>query len=371
MHDFDMQDQPAAAPQPPSPPPPAATPSPRRPRASAPRKPRRGCMSVAIIFAVIILVACLVIGAAAMLVLGMSGGSLSGQRDYTVSEKILHSAPDTADKIAIIDIQGVIMGTDTNKGTSSGIIKTVLNQVKRDEDVVAIVLNLDTPGGEVIASDEIYNAVACVDIPVVACMRSVCASGGYYIAAAADYIVANEVTLTGSIGVIIPRYRYHGLLDKVGVETNPIRSGPMKDMLSGGRDRSVQEDAAIDEYIQSLVDETFRRFCTVVAEGRDDFLTWEDVKDSPFGDGRIMLGRQARELGLVDECGYFEHAVEAAMRLAAVDDASVVRFKRTFTFAEILFSQAQAKVQIETGLEGALPKLEPTRMYYLMPNLGD
>lgn len=348
--------------------PPVPPPFPARP--VAPRR-RRGCLTVFLLFLAIF--ALLALGGAVVVAVGMvvAGDSLMPRLDTSVKEKTMYSAPGIREKIAVVDIQGIIMGTDTPKGTSSGLIKSVLDQIRRDENVVAVILNLDTPGGEVIASDEIHNAVAALDVPVVACMRSVCASGGYYIAAAADHIVANEVTLTGSIGVIIPRYNYHDLLRKVGVEAASVKSGGMKDMLSGGVQRSPAEDMVIDSYIQSLVDETFRRFCTVVAEGRDRYLTWEDVKESEFGDGRVLLGRQAMEYGLVDECGYFEHAVAAARRLAGVDDANVVRFKREFTLAELLFAQSSAGVKIETGLESALPRLQGTNMYYLMPNLGE
>jgi protease-4 len=351
------------------PPPPngvrAGTPRARRARA----KSGKGCLSAVIVVGLVVVAVGVLAGAAVLAAVVVAGDSFAPAGGLAVSEKVLHREEGATRKIAVVDVNGVIMGGDSLQTSSSGVIKTVLAQVKRDPKVAAVILNLDTPGGEVTASDEIYNAVVSLDVPVVACMRAVCASGGYYVAAGADHVVANEVSLTGSIGVIIPRYRYHGLLEKIGVETAAVKSGDMKDMLSGARERSPERKAAIDAYVQGLVDEVFRRFCTVVAEGRDQFLTWEDVRNAPFGDGRIVLGRQAMELGLVDELGYFEHAVDAAKRLAGIDAANVVRFERDFTFTEILFSQANAGMKLNTGLESALPKLHPTRMYYLMPDL--
>lgn len=352
-----------------TPPPPPSNVHDRRYARPAGGRKRRGCLPAILISGLALLIVCALGGVAVLFVVLANSPSLTAGRDFSVSERILSRAQGTSDKIAVVDIQGIIMGTDSVQSTSSGVIKTVLRDIERDPDVVAVVLNMDTPGGEVIASDEIHRAVAGVNLPVVACMRGVCASGGYYIAAAADHVIANEVTITGSIGVIIPRYQYHELLEKIGIRTDSVRSGAMKDMLSGGRSRAEQEQATIDSYVQGLVNETFRRFCIVVAEGRDQFLTWQDVKDSPFGDGRILLGRQAFELGLVDELGYFDHAIEAAKRLAGVKAANVVRFKRDFTFTELLFAKSRTGIRLETGLDAALPRLEPTRMYYLMPDL--
>ncbi|MDT8390792.1 MAG: signal peptide peptidase SppA [Lentisphaeria bacterium] len=350
--------------------PPTAPGAPPRRAQSAPRpKKQRGCLWAVVIGGALTIalsgVAMMVLFAAAII----GGGSMGAPRDWSISQTVLHDAADVDDRVAVVDIHGPILGGKSPKSVNPETIKTILQEVQRDERVKAIVLNMDTPGGAVLPSDEIYNAVARIDLPVVVCMRSVCASGGYYIAAAADYIVANEVTLTGSIGVIIPHYQYNGLLEKIGVKNTAIRSGMMKDMLSGGRERDPAEAAKVNAYVQQLVDETFRRFCIVVAEGRDKFLTWEDVKESPFGDGRVLLGRQALELGLVDECGYFENALAAAKRLALLEEADIIRYERALSLPELLFAKADTKVEITTGLESALPALEPTQIYYMMPNL--
>lgn len=351
------------------PPPVMSSVPPRNPRLAPRPKKKGGCFLAVMIFGAIAIAFC---GIAAVIMFAaviMNGASMGASHDWSISQTVLHDAEDTDKRIAVIDIQGPILGGKSPKGVNPETIQAIIREALSDERVAAIVLNMDTPGGAVLPSDEIYNAVAQIDLPVVVCMRSVCASGGYYIAAAADYIVANEVTLTGSIGVIIPHYRYSGLLEKIGVENDAIRSGMMKDMLSGGREREPAEAAKVNAYVQNLVDEVFRRFCIVVAEGRDKFLTWEDVKESPFGDGRILLGRQALELGLVDECGYFENAIAAAKRLAMLDDADIIRYERALSLPELLFARADAKLEIKTGFESALPALEPTQIYYMMPNL--
>lgn len=350
-------------------PPPMSSVPPQYPRSARPPKKKGGCFLAVLIVVAIMFVLSSIAAVILFAAVIVNGASMGTTHDRSVSQTVLHDSADADDRIAVIDIQGPILGGKSPKGVNPETIKSILQEVLRDERVAAIVLNMDTPGGAVLPSDEIYNAVAQIDLPVVVCMRSVCASGGYYIAAAADYIVANEVTLTGSIGVIIPHYRYSGLLEKIGVENAPIRSGVMKDMLSGGREREPAEAAKVNAYVQNLVDETFRRFCIVVAEGRDTFLTWEDVKESSFGDGRVLLGRQALELGLVDECGYFENAIAAAKRLALLEDADIIRYERALSLPELLFARADTKMEIKTGLESALPALEPTQIYYMMPNL--
>ena len=354
----------------PTPPPMPVTPS-QRSLNAPPKKKKRGCFFGILITVVVMILLVVVAGAGLLAGTIMGGENMNVSHDFSISQKVLHKSAVNDKRVAVIDIQGMIVGGASPKTVNPGTIKTILRSVLSDKRVVAIVLNMNTPGGAVLPSDEIYNAIARVNLPVVVCMRSVCASGGYYIASAADYIVANELTLTGSIGVIIPSYQYTGLLDKIGVKDVAIRSGHMKDMLSGGRDRDPAEAARVNAYVQQLVDKTFQRFCTVVAEGRDRYMTWEDVKNSSFGDGRVLLGRQALKLGLVDECGYFEDAIAAAKRLGKVKEADVIRYERSISLVELLFARTNAKVEIKTGLESALPALEPTQMYYMMPHLTE
>jgi protease-4 len=195
-------------------------------------------------------------------------------------------------------------------------------------------------------------------------MRSLGASGGYLVACGTDYILANRLTLTGSIGVIIGALNYAELFGKIGLRADIYKSGAMKDILNGSRQPTEAEKA----YVQGLVDETFREFARLVAEGRDRYETADEVLRSPVGDGRILTGRQALDFGLVDGLGYFEDAVAKAKELAEVEDARVIRYRRLSRWAEMLFAMQGGR---GTGLDALVPRevgmLRPGRLYYLMP----
>jgi protease-4 len=232
----------------------------------------------------------------------------------------------------------------------------------------------------VLASDDIYRAIADFEKeykkPVVASMGGLAASGGYYVSAPCRWIVANELTITGSIGVIMHSYNYRGLLNKVGVRPEVFKSGKFKDMLSGEKD---EEDILPEEkqMVQSLIDETFARFKKVVAEGRENASeqnsgegrhladNWED-----YADGRVLSGKQAYELGFVDELGNFETAVERARQLARIKDANLVQYQRPFDFGNLfrLFGESESRaVKIDLGMQ--LPKLQVGRLYFLSPTV--
>ncbi len=336
------------------------------------KKRGSGCV-IALVVIGLIGVALVVLIMAGGLLKGIGGGALRRQGPQArVIEELILMQPHVTDKIAVIDVKGVILGNVGLDGADAGIIRVHLRRALEDPEVVAIVLDLDTPGGEVTASDEIWKAVQEVKAegkPVVACMRSVCASGGYYIAAAADYIVANGVTLTGSIGVMIPHFTYRDFLEKVGVSITPYKSGALKDMLSGAVERPESQELYIDQYMQELVDTTFMRFAAVVAEGRAGYDTAEEVKNAPFGDARIMLGHQALDYGLVDQLGYFDDALAKARELAGVSTANVVRYRKPFGLADILFSM-ESKSRVEVKLPDQFAYLTSRNLYYLMPELS-
>ena len=210
-------------------------------------------------------------------------------------------------KIAVIDVKGVIM-EGNGSFYSAADAKLITDQIKyiiHDGSVKAVVLDIDSPGGEVVASDTVHHALAKLreetGIPIVAVMRSLGASGAYYIAAGSDYIIANRMTITGSIGVIIETYKYYELFKKIGVEGEVFKSGAMKDILNGARPSTPEEKAIV----QNLVGQTYSEFVQIVADGRKN-LTVEKIKTSTIGDGRIFDGAAALKLGLVDELGFFE-----------------------------------------------------------------
>jgi protease-4 len=299
---------------------------------------------------------------------------------------------DAHSKIAVISVEGVISshGDDGAGYNLVEIIKAQLYRAADDDAVKAVILKVDSPGGEVMASDQIYKAINDFQSdepaekghpgrkgkPVICSMGSLAASGGYYIAAPCRWIVADELTLTGSIGVIMHGYNYRGLMDKVGLAPMTYKSGKFKDMLSP--DRSTN-DIPVEEHamVQALIDETFQKFKGVVREGREAAhelnkkegrplaKDWED-----YADGRVVSGTQAFNLGLVDELGDFDYAVERAMQIANLKKANLVEYQQRYDIANFLYmfgQSGQAKdLKIDFGVN--LPKLRAGYLYFLAPN---
>lgn len=306
---------------------------------------------------------------------GMSLMSLGGGPGGTVrpkqkfGEQIEQPGKDgSSERIVRIDLEGIITSSEMGGLFSSAFplvdgFKRALEQAVEDERVRAIVLRVDSPGGEVTASDTLYVAVkkAAEKKPVIVFMDSMAASGGYYISCGATRIVSSETTLTGSIGVIMESFSYHGLFDKVGLGTNTFTSGAFKDTLSGARPMREDEKA----YIQGLVGGMYDRFVGIVAEARK--LDKEQLKTT-VADGRIVTGRDALTHKLVDQVGYIEDAYALARSLGKAPDAMVVRYKKQPGFLDALsLAETQpASQKIEVSVAGGLlPKLEPGRCYYL------
>lgn len=243
----------------------------------------------------------------------------------------------TEDRIALIRIEGVIMDSQATVGE--------LKRFSENPSIKAIVLRIDTPGGGVVPSQEIYDAVKRVrnksNKAVITSMGSVAASGGYYIAAATDRIVANPGTLTGSIGVIMETANLEGLLQKIGIEGVIIKSGKYKDVGSPLRKMSAEERGLL----QAVMDDVHKQFIEAVAEGRSMELRAAQV----LADGRIFTGRQAKEAKLVDELGDLEDAIQLAAEVVGIEgEPKVVEPRRRFSLRELLDSK----------LNMMLPKLD-------------
>ncbi len=246
-----------------------------------------------------------------------------------VQEVTLVDAP-VDHKVVLIAIDGEI--TDeadagffgTTEGTTAQ-VKDVLDLARRDSDVKAIILRINSPGGGVTASDVVHREIVKwkreTRKPVVALLMDVAASGGYYIAVAADRIVAHPTSTTGSIGVIALLPNVSGLADKIGVKVHAVKSGDRKDM--GNPFRPITDDDL--KTFQSLIDQSYNRFLDVILEGRKG-LGREALRK--VADGRVMTAADARAAKLVDEIGYFDEALLAARRLANIPDARVVTFER-------------------------------------------
>ena len=234
----------------------------------------------------------------------------------------------TEDRIALIRVEGVILDSQTTVGE--------LKRFSENPSVKAIVLRIDSPGGGVVPSQEIHDAVKRArnknNKAVIASMGSVAASGGYYIAAASDRIVANPGTLTGSIGVIMETANVEGLLHKIGVEGVVIKSGKYKDVGSPLRKMSEEELGLL----QAVMDDVHKQFIEAVAEGR----AIELADAQALADGRIFTGRQAKEAKLVDELGDLEDAIQLAADVAGIEgEPKVVEPRRRFSIRELLESK--------------------------------
>jgi len=219
------------------------------------------------------------------------------------------------DRYALISLEGAISSSRSSNplgggGSDALSVRDRLLAAAKDDQIKGVLLRIDSPGGTVGTSQEVYDAVKAVraEKPVVVSMGDITASGGYYVACAADQIFANPGTLTGSIGVIISGYNVAGLLSKVGVEPQVIKSGKFKDILSINRSLTPEERTLL----QNLIFDTYDQFVTAVAKGRGKNVS----QIRPLADGRIFTGRQAQKLGLVDELGGLKEA-KVALRVLA------------------------------------------------------
>jgi protease-4 len=233
------------------------------------------------------------------------------------------------DKVAIIDVEGLIVNAKTGGLLGSGdnpmsLFRERLDAAADDPHVKAVVLRINSPGGAVTASDIMYQDLVCfrrdTHKPVVACMMDVAASGGYYLAMGCDRVYAHPTTVTGSIGVIMSLYNATGLLTKLGVASDPIKSGPNKDIGNPARPMTDAERAIL----QGMVNGFYDQFVQVVVRGRG--MPEERVR--ALADGRIYSGLDAHKLGLVDEVGYLEDAIACARSMACMKDAAIVAYDR-------------------------------------------
>ena len=305
---------------------------------------------------------------------GMDAGLSTARPKKKLHETTVESAKKpTQDKIVHIDLEGVISsmemsGLFAEAMPSVDSIKQALEQATEDKNVKAIVLRINSPGGEVTASDIIYNAVkkAAKEKPVVVYMDSMAASGGYYVACGATKIVASETTLTASIGVIIETMNYSELFGKVGLSMTAFTSGAFKDTLSGAR--PMRDDEKV--YVQNLVTQMYDRFLGIVSEARG---VPKDQLKNTVADGRVVTGREALAAKLVDQIGYVEDAYALARELGKTTDAGVVKYRHEVSlfdvFASAKTAPQPAKVQLDVS-SGLLPKLLPGVPYYLPPSFA-
>jgi protease-4 len=275
-------------------------------------------------------------------------------------------------KVLVIPIRGIISDAPRKQfiTTRPSMVQEIVSQLRKaadDPDVKAVLLKIDSPGGSVMASDLIYNEIMSFKrhhaAKVVAVMMGVAASGGYYIALPADFIMAHPTTITGSVGVLFLSPNVSGLMEKIGVDVNVSKTGKNKDMGSPFRQATAEEK----KIIQDLIDRLGDRFLNHIAEHRK--LGPDQLKK--ISSARIYLADDALKLGMVDRIGYLEEAVSQAKKLADLPaDAKVVVYRRTEYPDDNLYNTSTSRYDgrgpsfISLDLPGALMPLQ-TGFYYL------
>ncbi|WP_371365612.1 Putative signal peptide peptidase SppA [Sporomusa rhizae] len=264
-----------------------------------------------------------------------------------VGPKIKRSKIASRDKIAVVYVDGVIatgrgqVGLFTEGGGTDGLIRQ-LHAARDDAAVKAIVLRINSPGGTVPGSQEVgeeLKKLRATGKPVITSMADMAASGGYWLAACTDKIYANPSTITGSLGVYMPYSNWEELYKKIGVRQEKIKSGPHKDILSPDRQLTTEERAIL----QVMVDDMYNQFVEVIAEGRH----MDPARVRQLADGRIYTGRQARELGLVDEMGNMYDAIDGAAEMVGIQgNHEIIEFGKKNTLETLFGAQDKLSEQM-------------------------
>lgn len=248
-------------------------------------------------------------------------------------------------RILLIDISGVIrdedgtglLGVETRMNTLAR-IKEELTRAEKDDSIKAVVLRINSPGGAVTTCDIINHEIgvfkARKKIPVVAELMDVAASGGYYVAVAADSIVAHPTTVTGSIGVVAYSVNAGGLMEKLGISNQTIKSGDKKDIGSPLRQMTDEERAILS----SIIDDMHQRFLNAIMQGRKNAHAFELNELKAIADGRVYTANQALGLKLIDSIGYLDDAVGLARKLAGVKDATLIAYAPRSSYRANMYS---------------------------------
>ena len=272
-------------------------------------------------------------------------------------------------KVLLLEIDGLISLRKPEpevigpvRDSTASRVREVLDEARADPEVRALVLRIDSPGGTATASDVVYREILRFKkergVPVIAHMIGVATSGGYYVAMAADTVVANPTTVTGSIGVIFMGVNVVGLMHKLGIENQTLTAGSEKDAASPLRRMTRTERA----HLQSVLDDLHGRFQRVVDTGRPGLDAGQVAK---LSDGRIYTASQARELGLVDELGDLERSLELAGARAGLDEFRVVTYHRPREYANNVYTRQPLRPVLKLELPAPFAWLERPGFYYL------
>ena len=276
-------------------------------------------------------------------------------------------------KIVIIPVEGIITDRSLRKLLYNvpSLVRSVTDQLDRaasDDMVEAVILEINSPGGGITATDTLHDEILQfkekTGKKVVVYMKDVAASGGYYIAACSDRIVAHPTSITGSIGVIMMLFNFEGLYNLIGVSENVIKSGKLKDMGSSSRPITEEEK----KLFQEIIMEMHSRFVDIVSKGRG--MPKEEVAN--LADGRVYTGQQALGNGLIDAIGYIDDVIEAVKEESGLDEAKIIRYRRKIGLSELILTFARgggtpsAFIDVDALTEKQVPKL----MYLWTPSSG-
>jgi len=306
-----------------------------------------------------------------LLVAGCGTGSflITPVSDTSELKQIAVQPGEKSAKVAIVEVEGMLM--DERSGgllqpseNPLSLFVQELDQAADDDSVKAIVLRVNSPGGSVTTSDTMYQALkrfrAMTHKPVIASALELDASGAYYVSCGSDRIIVNPTSIVGSIGVIFESFDLQGTLEKLGVRTDAIKSAPLKDM--GSPYRHLTPEAR--QIMQAMVDEYFARFKNIVVENRGikDAATLDMVTD-----GRVFSGQRAVELGLADQTGGLDDAIDLAKKLGGAPDGEVIMYKRPYGYAGSIYAEMPMPEPKSNEMSLKLPMSNwlPDGFYYL------
>jgi protease-4 len=281
--------------------------------------------------------------------------------------------PGNSDKIAVIEVEGMLMNARAGGFLQPGenplsVFTQQLDQAEKDSHVKAVVLRVNSPGGTVTTSDAMYQEIerfkAKTHKPVVASCQEVAASGAFYVSCASDWIMAQPTSVVGSIGVIFNTFNFTGTMAKIGATSDAIKSGPLKDMGSPFKPMTDQER----HVMQGIVNEYYARFLHVIRSSRR-------VPETSFKtctDGRVFSGKQGQALGLVDELGLLEDAIDVARKMSHSPKASAIMYKRPYGYRGSIYAEASIPTPQASADSNRITRLElpggpllPSGFYYL------
>ena len=328
---------------------------------------KSGCLPL---FLLVSLGICLFVILILVVALGSKGsGPAKAINVKKFSETTVVAAINSSDKIALIRLDGMI-SYGRNGGVDGNMVddlKEAFQQAANDPRVKAVVLSVDSPGGEVTAGDTIHHALGKLSAkkPVVIFINSIGTSAAYYIACAGSWIMCSDTSFTGSIGVIISTLNYKELFGKIGLQSVIFKSGQFKDALNGARDLTEEEKT----YFQGLVMQTYERFLNIVTSSRHLDAT---TLRNGIADGRVLSGKDAYNAKLIDQLGYVEDAYDKARILGKAPGAEIVRYEKKHGLAHFLrlfedSEKSDIHLDLNVGPTAGM-KLDSGRLY-LLPSI--